>query len=559
MKEPIAIRPDAVEARVPPAEPEPAAAPPTLARSGLSMALGTLSSRGTGFIRTVVIASAVGGGGVANAYAVANTVPNALYDLLLGGILSAVVVPLLVQAAHDEDDDGEAYAQRLLTMVAVVLAVVALLAVLLAPVIISAYAGNAKPAQRDLAVTFARFFLPQLLFYGVGATIGAILNVRGRFAAPMWAPVINNVVVIASGIAFDVVTHMAPQPGHLSHQQILILSIGTTAGVIAQTVALVPSLRQVGFRLKARWDWRGAGLRRAGPFAGWVLGYVLTNQLGYLVIVQLAESVGNGRGVYALYSYAFILFSLPYAIVAVSVITALFPGMSRSATEGDEAAVARSLSQGISLAGVVLVPATLFLVALGPQIAVVVFQHGELSPAGARLTGRILAAFGIGLLPFSVFQMQLRAWLAVRDSRTPMIVNLWVTVINVLVDVVLYIPLRTQNIGVGLAAGYSASYFVGALIFTVKLRRRFVATERTHVIRTHVRLLLAAVVAAVPVELVTHLIGRHTQRTPGGALVAVVLAVGAGLAVFVLVARRLRVTEIDQLRGLLPGRLRGAG
>jgi hypothetical protein len=290
MREPITIRPDALALTPAESTPQPttdAAGTPTLARSGVGMALGTVLSRGTGFLRTVVIASAIGEAGVANAYAVANTVPNALYDLLLGGILSAVIVPLLVQAAHDDPDGGEAYAQRLVTMVTVVLSGIAVLAVVLSPAIIAAYAHNAKPQQRALAVTFARYFLPQLLFYGIGATFGAILNVRGRFVAPMWAPVINNLVVIGSGIAFDVVTHTSPRPGHLSHNQTLILAIGTSAGVVAQTAALLPALRRAGFRLKARWDWRHAALRRAGPFAGWVLGYVITNQLGYLVIVLL--------------------------------------------------------------------------------------------------------------------------------------------------------------------------------------------------------------------------------------------------------------------------------
>jgi putative peptidoglycan lipid II flippase len=552
---PITIRPDAIPAFIPQPAEEPQATSPSLARSGLLMAFGTVASRGTGFIRTVVIASAIGGGGVANAYAVANTVPNALYDLLLGGILSAVIVPLLIQAGHDDDDDGEVYAQRLLTIITVVLTVIAIFAVLLAPLIIKAYAGGAKDQQRALAVTFARYFLPQLLFYGVGATIGAILNVRGRFAAPMWAPVLNNLVVIGSGIAFDLVTHAAPKPGHLTHQQTLILSIGTTAGVVLQTVALFPSLRAAGFRLKARWDWGAAGLRRAGPFAGWVLGYVVTNQLGYLVIVQFAEAVGNGKGVYALYSYAYILFSLPYAIVAVTVITALFPQMSRSATEGDEPAVSRTLSQGLSIAGVVLVPATLILVVLGPQIAVAVFQHGQVSPGNARQTGHILEAFGVGLVPFSMFQMQLRAWLAVRDSRTPMVVNLWVTAVNLVVDGVLYVVLSTKNIGVGLAVGYTVSYVVGALIFMVKLRRRIPIDEKTYVIRTHVRLILAALIATIPAEIVTHALSSRFQGKPGGAIISIVLAAGSSLVVFVLVARRIRVSEIEALRRMLPSRL----
>ncbi|HTR69145.1 MAG TPA: murein biosynthesis integral membrane protein MurJ, partial [Mycobacteriales bacterium] len=450
----IPIRPDAlppIGSDQPSPEPSKGRLPTSLARSGLSMAAGTATSRATGFIRTIAIASAIGGGGVANAYGVANTVPNALYDLFLGGILSAVVVPLLVQAAHDDDDGGEAYAQRLLTLVTVVLTAVAVIAVLLAPLIIAAYAHAAKPQQEELAVTFARFFLPQLLFYGVGATFAAILNVRGSFAPPMWAPVVNNLVVIGSAVAFDVVTHTAPRPGHLTHQQVLILGIGTTVGVIAQTVALLPALRHVSFHLKARWDWAKTGLRTAGPFAAWMLGYVVTNQVGYLVVVALAEGVGNGRGAYAVYSYAFILFTLPYGIIAVSVITALFPGMSRSATEGDEPAVAHLLARGLSIAGVLMVPASLILVTLGPQIAVLVLQHGRFTPANAQLTGQILVAFGVGLVPFSAFQMQLRAWLAVKDSRTAMIVNLWVTAANIALDVLFFLTLSTRHIPIGLA------------------------------------------------------------------------------------------------------------
>jgi len=518
------------------------------------MAVGTIASRATGFIRTAVIAAAIGEAGVGNAYGVANTVPNALYDLLLGGILSAVVVPLLVQAAHDDGDDGEAYAQRLLTIVTVVLTGVAFITVVLAPWIIDAYAHSAQSAQRDLAVSFARFFLPQLLFYGIGATVGAILNVRGSFAAPMWAPVVNNIVVIGTGIVFDVITHVRPRPGHLTHTQVLVLSIGTTAGVVAQTIALLPALRAVGFRLKARWDWRGAGLRRAGGFAAWMLGYVITNQLAYVVIVALSEAVGKGHGVYAIYSNAYILFSLPYAVVSVSVITALFPGMSRSGAAGDEPAVAQSLARGLSVAGVVLVPATLLLIVLGPSIAITVFDHGQTTPHNALQTGQVLIAFGIGLLPFSAFQMQLRAWLAVRDSRTPMLVNLAATAINVLADVILYVSLPNRDKAFGLALGYSLSYVIGTAIFTVKLRRRMVAGERTHVIRTHVRLALAGIVAAIPAVAVDRLIGSQRESHPLGAIADLVAAGLAGLVVFVLVARRLRVREVDELLQLLPGR-----
>jgi putative peptidoglycan lipid II flippase len=516
------------------------------------MATGTLASRGSGFVRTVVIAYALGVGPVNNAYTVANTVPNALYDLLLGGILSALVVPLLVRAAADEPDEGEAYAQRLVTIVAVVLTFVAIVAVFAAPAVISLYAHNARPPQKALAVTFARYFLPQLLFYGLGAILGAILNVRGSFVAPMWAPVLNNVVVIGSGIAFAAVTHTAPRAGHLSHGQILILSIGTTAGVVLQTVALVPALRHVGFRLRLRWDWRGSGLRQAGPFAGWVLGYVVTNQLGYVVISDLAEAINHGKGELAVYSYGYVLFSLPYAVVAVTVITALFPSMSRSGTAGDDPAVAHTLAEGLSLAAVVLVPATLLLVMLGSPIALLVLAHGHTTHAGAALTGRVLIGFAVGLIPFSAFQMQLRAWLAVHDAKTPALVNLVITAINLLLDVVLYVKLPSADKVVGLAIGYSVSYFVGTVVFAVKLRRRLGATRPTFVIRTYVRLVVAAVVAAIPAELVTLVIHHAAGSGTAGSLATIVIAAPVALGCFLALARRMRVRELDQLAGMLP-------
>ncbi len=528
-----------------------------LARSGVAMATGTLASRGTGFLRTIVIAYALGVGGVGNAYTVANTVPNALYDLLLGGVLSALVIPLLVQAAHDDDDDGAAFAQRLVTIVAVVLTAVAIVAVLIAPWVISVYAHNARPAQKELAVTFARYFLPQLLFYGLGAILGAILNIRGSFTAPMWAPVLNNLVVIGSGIGFAVITHSPPRAGHLSDAQILVLALGTTAGVVVQTVALLPALRHVGVRLRARWDWRNAGLRRAGPFAGWVLGYVVTNQLGYVVISDLAEAIDHGRGQLAIYSYGFLLFSLPYAVISVTVITALFPAMSRSGTAGDDSAVAHTLSEGLSLAAVILVPATLLLVTLGTPIAVLVLAHGHTTHEGAVLTGRVLIAFAAGLVPFSAFQMQLRAWLAVHDSRTPMIVNLWVTGLNLAADVLLYAVLPSGDRVVGLAAGYSISYAVGTVVFAAKLRRRLVATERTFVIRTHVRLIVAALVAAVPTELLAFAMRHGVGTGAVGSLATIAVAAPAGIVAFLLLARRMRIRELDQLVGLLPiGRFR---
>ena len=530
----------------------------SLARSSAVMAVGTLASRLTGFLRTVVIAAAMGLT-VAESYNVANTIPNILYDLLLGGVLTSVVVPLLVQAAHDDGDEGDAYAQRLITIVATTLLVVTAVGVALAPQIVALYAHRLDTHEQQLAVTFARYFLPQVVFYGLGAIFGAILNTRGSFAAPMWAPVLNNLVVIACGAAFLVVTVGRPEPGNLSTGQTLLLALGTTGGIVAQTVALLPALRKVGFRLALRWDWRGAGLRAAGPFAGWILGYVVTNQIGYAVIVNLATAAGRAQGPggsgYSPYTFAFILFSLPYAVVSVSVITALFPRMSRDAVSADDAAVAEATAGGLNLSAVLLVPSTVALVALGPLLGTVVFAHGNVGVSGARLIGGTLAGFGIGLVPFSAFQIQLRAWLAMRDSRTPFVVNLAITAVNIAADVALYLVLPPRAKVVGLAVGFSLSYAVGTLVFAALLRRRIGSAQRD-VGRTHARLALAGLVAAIPTYAAQRLLSAGLGLGVEAAFVACVVGALIGGAVFLATAQRLGVGELAELRGLILRRLR---
>ncbi|MGH2717816.1 MAG: murein biosynthesis integral membrane protein MurJ, partial [Actinomycetota bacterium] len=442
-----------------------------------SMAVGTLFSRTTGFLRTLIIAAAIGKV-VGDGYNVANTVPNIVYELLLGGVLTSVVVPLLVTAARTDGDQGEAYAQRLLTVVVIGLGLASLLALVLAPAIIHAYFGGSQHKivtpleiqehQRSIQVgiVFARFFLPQIFFYGVGALLGAILNVRGSFAPPMWAPILNNIVVIVAGGAFIAVTSVARvDVGLITTSQEYLLAFGTTLGVIAQTVALFPALRSVRFRLRLRFDLRGTGLAKAARLAGWVFVYVAANQLAYLEISRLANS--SLQGSYSIYSYAFLLVLLPHSVVAVSVITALLPRMSANAGEGRTTAVAADLASGIKLSAVILIPAAFASIVLGPLIGAVLFAHHTLGLAAGRLVGATLAAYAISLVPFSAFQLQLRAFYALHDTKTPALINIVLALINVAADVILFAVFPAREQVVGLALGYSVSYFVGYAWFTV--------------------------------------------------------------------------------------------
>jgi putative peptidoglycan lipid II flippase len=240
----------------------------------------------------------------------------------------------------------------------------------------------------------------------------------------------------------------------------------------------------------------------------------------------------------------------------VSVVTALFPRMSRSAAHDHRGEVANTLAGGLTLSATLLVPATAALVALGPLIGAVVFAHGNTDLSNARLTGATLAGFAVGLVPFSAFQVQLRAWLAMRDSRTPALVNLAITALNVVADVVLYLALPDRDKVVGLAVGFSLSYLVGAVWFARLLRGRLGPANEHRVARTHVRLVVATVVAAVPAYVTARLLTAGLGLDPESSLVAVVAALVVGGGLFAAMARRLRIRELADLTAIVRSRLR---
>ncbi|HMH94835.1 MAG TPA: murein biosynthesis integral membrane protein MurJ, partial [Streptosporangiaceae bacterium] len=418
--------------------PPASAAGSSIVRSSGIMAVGTLASRVTGFVRTAILIYALGTHDLGNSYQLANTVPNAVYNLALGGVLTSVVVPLLVSAAKRDSDRGEAYDQRIFTLGVLALGVITVVATAAAVPITDLYGhGIGNAATYHLTVLFAYFFLPQIFFYGVSSLAGAILNARGRFGAPMWTPVINNVVVIVIGGGFMLIAGLNRTPQDISAAQIQLLGIGTTLGIVAQTAALFPSLRKVGFRWRPRFDFRRAEVSEIGRMGGWMFGYVLTTQVSFLVTAVVANLAGAkvsqadpGAG-YAAYGNAWQLFQLPYAIVGISVITAMLPRMSSHAASRSFGLVRDDFSGAARLASVIVVPAALVLAVLGEPLSEALFGYGSTSVASARYLGEIFAVFSLGLLPYMLFQLLLRVFYATHDSRTPALIGVVTMVINI--------------------------------------------------------------------------------------------------------------------------------
>lgn len=537
---------------------EPTAAPtakpsaPSLGRASRTMAIASAASRLTGFVRSLAIAAAIGVLLVGDAYNTANTLPNIVYELLLGGVLTSVVVPLLVHAQERDPDGGEQYTQRLLTVTLAALAGATLLATLAAPLLTRAYVPDTG-AKADLTTFFAYLLLPEIFFYGLGAMIGAVLNTRGVFGAPAWAPVLNNIVVIVVAGMFLVFTRDAgPRiTQSLTTAEVLMLGIGTTLGIVVQAIVLLPALRRTGFRWRLRLDVRGARLGEAGGLAVWVVGYVVVSQVGYFVQVRAANGVAAGQPGQAVLTFSSLLFQMPYGILGVSLLTALMPRMSRAAARGDRASVLSDLSLGARLSALALLPVTALFVVLGPAIGTVVFGHGRTAVDEARDIGTVLAVSAFGLVPFAITMLQLRVFYAVKDARTPTWINVGMVGVKVVLSLLAVLLLDDRHLIAGLMVATSLSYVAGAVAGELLLRRRFGRLDTARTVRASAGFLVLSVAAGLAAWAVLALVAGWLGTGVLASLLAVLLGSAAAAGVLVLLAATLRSAELDDvLRGL---------
>jgi putative peptidoglycan lipid II flippase len=548
-----------------PGTPETAELPPedstsAFVRNTTVMAVGTSLSRLTGFARVAAMAFALGitETRLADAYNIANITPNIVYELALGGILSSVVVPVFVEWRQTRGREAAwEVARRLFTVAFLALSVICLIAMVLAPWIVRVYTVRIGPGQevtRELATFFLRWFMPQIVFYGLGAIATAQLNADRRFAAPMFAPILNNLIVIATFLIFALMPG-PPAGSHelATHAQELVLAIGTTLGVVGMTLALWPSLRGTGFRYHWRPGVRDEAVRRIGRLAGWVLVYVAANQVGYLVVIVLSAAVQGG---YTAYSAAFILFQLPHAIFTVSIVTALVPAMSSRWADHDVAGFRVLLGRGIRATAVIVIPAALGYMVIGRDIVRLILEHGAArTEQSGDLVAGVLAFFAIGLFFFSTFQLLLRAFYSMQDTRTPALVNIGALAVNVGANLLFVFGF---DLGVrGLALGHATSYVFASIVSFVLLRRRLGGLELRSIGANLGRTLLAAgLTAAGAWATATAFAAWIGTETVMAQAFQVVAAVGVGLAVFLAAALIFRIEEVDTVRQQLSSRWR---
>jgi putative peptidoglycan lipid II flippase len=443
-----------------------------LLRSSAVVAVGTGLSRVTGLLRTVVLAWALGTTVLADSFNLANTTPNILYDLLLGGILSATLVPVFVDNLRNGDDEGT---DAIVTVTTVLLVAATALTVLAAPWIVSVYTGRMSGEPERLAqltaasVPLLRLFLIQIVFYGLTTLATGLLNTRDRFAAAAFAPVLNNVVAIGVLVAFRRLAGSgAPTVEQVTNDAGLLwlLGLGTTAGIVAMALVLWPAVRRAGIAVHWRFQPRHPSVIRVVRLSGWTVGYVIANQVALFVVLRLA--VGAEEGAASAYSYAYLFFQLPYGLFAASVMTAAMPELSRRAAAGDRPGFAHHFGTALRLVVVVVLPLSVLLVILARPTVSILLERGAFSAASTELTATTLAAFAVGLVGFSVYLLAMRGFYAHADTRTPFFINVGENLLNVVLAVAL-----VGRYGVtGLALAFALAYLVAGAVALWVLRAK---------------------------------------------------------------------------------------
>jgi putative peptidoglycan lipid II flippase len=531
----------------------------SLARSSAGMAAGTIVSRVLGMVRTTMLAAAIGLAGLsADAFDVANTLPNLLFLLLAGGVLNAVLVPQLTRASTHADG-GQDYIDRLLTLAIAAMAVLTVLVTLGAGLLVRAFSSGFPPSALSLSTAFALICVPQVFFYGLYTLLGQVLNARGQFAAYMWAPVVANVVSIAGLGLFLVAYAHPPAVTAWTPAMVWLLAGTTTLGIVGQALVLIVPLRRSGFRYRPRWGFRGVGLRTASKVAGWTFAALAVSQLGFAVtskVLTRATSLSAAQHLQepgkASYTNAFLLFMLPHSLVTVSLVTALFTRMSRAAHAGDLQEVREDISRGMRLTAVATVPATIAAFVLGAALVGTLFFKNPISEI--RGTTIVMVAMMAGLVPFGLLYLLQRVYYAFEDARTPFRLQVIVTVVATAITLVgATLPTGWTAMTVGI--GQSVSNLVGAAIGLLWLRRLLGGLPMGRVKRTYLRLAIASIGAGAAAFIVragaAHLVSGRVE-------LPVELVVGGAVfvVVYVVLARMLQVSEIDELFGPLVARAR---
>jgi putative peptidoglycan lipid II flippase len=528
-------------------QPRPELSDAALVSRSWGMALATLVSRVTGFARIVLLA-AILGAALSSAFTVANQLPNLVAALVLEATFTAIFVPVLARAEKDDPDRGAAFVRRLVTLATTVLLGTTLLSVAAAPLLVQLMLGRSPQVNEPLTVAFAYLLLPQVIFYGLSSVFMAILNTRNVFGPPAWAPVLNNVVAIATLVAYLAAPgQLSIDPVQMGNAKLLILGIGTTLGVFAQTAVLVVAIRRHHISLRPLWGIDDR-LKRFGTMAAAMVFYVLISQIGLIVTNQIASTAAASGP--AIYNYTWLVLMLPYGMIGVTVLTVVMPRLSRNAAADDTGAVLADLSLATRLTMITLIPTVAFMTVGGSAMGSALFAYGHFGDVDAAHLGAAIAMSAFTLLPYAVVLLQLRVFYAREQPWIPIAIIVVITVVKIAASLVA--PHLTDN--PDLVAGYlglanGLGFLAGAVAGYVLLRNALrpngghllgVAEVRTILVTT-----TASLLAGLVAYLVDVLLGMQRLTAYGG-------GAGSLLRLFVLAVIMAPIVAVVMVRAQVP-------
>lgn len=530
---------------------------PSLASASVWMALGTIVSRLTGLLRLLLLLWVIGKSLDADLFNSANTIPNALYILVAGGVFNVVLVPQLIRAMKKGDEEGDAYANRVITLGLLVLGAASVVLMLLVPLLMRLVFASRlfEPelsAQRESAELLMLLCLPQVFFYGAFVLVGQVLNARGRFGPMMWAPIANNVLTCGVLGLYAALFGVSDAADGFTTSEALLLGLGSTAGIALQAAVLAPYLRRTGFRFRARFDFRGVGLGHTLRLGAWTLVFIVANQVAFIVVNRLATAAttraaqeGGQAAGSAVYEIGFLVSQVPHGVITVSLATAVMPALAALAADRAHARMRLELGRTTRIALVVIVPIAVAVACLGQVAATVLTSYGAVA-GNTAIIGHTIQAFALAMVAFTVHYLMLRGFYADEDTRTPSFIQIVIAAVNIAVAVTLVAHVEPSQVAMVLALSYGLAYVVGSILSATLLSRRIGRLVDREMVRFAARLLVAAGVSALVMLGVVEALDALSVDTASiaGALLALVLAGILGALAFVATCRVVGVTEL---------------
>ena len=514
-----------------------------LVRSNLLVASGTATSRITGLVRIIVFASIVGQTSVADVFEIANNAPNAVYELLIGGVFSASLVPLVISILRRDTtsvrhpDLDAVYSTSL-----VLLAAVTALAVLLGGWIFRIFTLSPSDdvdveAFRSAGTMLTRIFMVQIFFYGLAALSSAMLNARGRFTMGAWSPALANLITI--GMLFLVPVTGADDPPSIANISSMsattwTLGLSTTIGITVMALVQWLTMRRAGIRVSFTPNFANDSVRELLRLSTWSVGYVLANQVALVVIKNLATP---GSGLVDAYTKAFVILQLPHGLLAVSIATTFLPRLAEKYRAGRHDEFADRISQGIRATILLTLPASIVAVTLATPLVTLLLGHGNFDLTAIESTSRALRGLAVGLVGFSTYLFVLRGFYAKGDTRTPFLINLVENAINIALAIALVDSLDVLGLGIA----FGVAYLVGAVVAAVTLSATTPSWSMGRLTHPMVRY----VVAGAAMTTITWVMARSLS-TDGAlrSLVTLLVASVPGLAAYVIVLALMRDQDL---------------